>query len=78
LAIDKSNGNQVAVKIIDGNRIQDLGKVRHVMREKDLLYKLAHPHIVKLYDTFQIDHNLYFIFEYCQNGNLDSLIRKYK
>ena len=51
MAIDKSNGNQVAVKIIDGNRIQDLGKVRHV--------------------TFQIDHNLYFIFEYCQNGNLD-------
>jgi len=48
------------------------------MREKDLLYKLTHPHIVKLFDTFQIEHNLYFIFEYCQNGNLDHLIFTHK
>lgn len=48
------------------------------MREKNILQRLCHIHIVKLLNTFVIDQNIYFVFEYCQNGNLDSLIRKYK
>ena len=60
-----------AIKVINKQNIIEQKMVDQINREIEIMYKVNHPHIVKLYDTFQIDHNLYFIFEYCQNGNLD-------
>ena len=33
---------------------------------------------LKVLNTFINGKNIYFVFEYCEKGNLDSLIRKYK
>ena len=80
LAKHKEVGVPVALKIVDGNLLEKVGKIRHVMREKDLLYSLNHFHIVKLYENFHDPetNKLYFVFEICQYGNLENLINLLK
>lgn len=51
-------------------------KVESVFRERDLLRNLIHPNIVKQYNTFQDDQNVYFVFEYANKGSLGRLISK--
>ena len=46
-------GNNFAIKIMDKAHITKNGKVKYVMMEKTLLSRLAHPHIVKLWFSFQ-------------------------
>ena len=47
-------GNNFAIKIMDKAHITKNGKVKYVMMEKTLLSRLAHPHIVKLWFSFQV------------------------
>lgn len=34
----------------------------------------SHPNIVKLLSTFTIDNHIYCVYEFCEEGNLDSLL----
>ena len=45
---------QVAVKIIDMNNIKDDYVRRNLFREARLLRKLAHPNIIKLFETIKV------------------------
>jgi serine/threonine protein kinase len=38
--------------------------------EIDLLKKLDHPNIIKLYDLFLYDGNYYVITEFCSGGSV--------
>ena len=42
--------------------------------EKEVLTKLQHRGIVRLYDTFADAENIYFIMELCPNGDIEELI----
>ena len=42
LAKHKLINKPVALKIIDADKLEKVGKTRHVFREKDLLYQLNH------------------------------------
>ena len=46
-------GDTFAIKIMDKAHITKHGKVKYVMMEKTLLSRLSHPHIVKLWFSFQ-------------------------
>lgn len=47
------------------------------MREWDNLFSLAeHPNIMRLELTFQDSQSLFFLTEFCENGDLKSLIKK--
>jgi len=74
----KSDGKVVAIKTVSKDQITKLGKTRHVFREKELLAELDHPFIIKLMGTTMDDQNLYFVFENCENGDLNDLITKRK
>jgi serine/threonine protein kinase len=50
-------------------------KVKYVTIEKEVLHKLSHPFVVRLYYTFQDAASLYFVLEYCPNGDILSLLR---
>ncbi|XP_029655764.1 putative 3-phosphoinositide-dependent protein kinase 2 [Octopus sinensis] len=51
---------------------------KHVLMEKNILTKInnLHPLIINLVETFQSPEFLFFVFEYCKNGDLLELIEK--
>eukprot|EP00946_MAST-07B_sp_MAST-7B-sp1_P003983 g3983.t1 len=63
----KRTGEEYAVKIMEKSFIKKHKKVKFVMMEKNVLSKLSHPHIVKLYFTFQDSEpgNLYMVMDLC-------------
>jgi serine/threonine protein kinase len=52
------------------------GKIAQVINEKDMLSKMNHPSIVKLFFTFQDPTWLYLALELCPNGELAELIAR--
>jgi len=56
--------------------IESSNKIKNVFREKEILIKLKHRHVVKLYRTFQDAANFYFMLEYVPKGTLSRLINK--
>ena len=44
--------------------------------EVEIQYKLDHEHIMKLYDHFEDNTNIYLVLEYCANGNLFQKINR--
>ena len=58
--------------IIQQNMIDQINK------EIEIMYKLDHPNIIKLYSHFEDDEDLCLIMEYASRGQLFSLIKKNK
>eukprot|EP00347_Sterkiella_histriomuscorum_P006028 403354346 len=66
-----------AVKELNKEFIISLGKTENVFRERDILKKLDHPAITKLYYTFQDENNLYFVMEHIPYGSLQDVMDLY-
>ncbi|KAF9930263.1 pkb-activating kinase-like protein [Modicella reniformis] len=74
--VDLSNKRDYAIKVLDKRHIIREKKVKYVNIEKNTLYKLDHPGVVKLYSTFQDSSSLYYVLELCQNGELLTFIKR--
>ena len=77
--------NKVAMKIIDKNKIQiddtnEIGKNEndYIKSEINILKKLSHPNIVRIYEFYETDNYFYLINEFCQGGQLSDYINNYK
>ena len=44
-------------------------------REIRLLQKMNHPNIVKIFEAFETDENVYLVMEYVGGGSLHTYIR---
>ncbi|KAI9100686.1 3-phosphoinositide-dependent protein kinase 1-like protein [Phlyctochytrium arcticum] len=71
-----STGQEFAVKVLDKRHIIKEKKIKYVNIEKDVLNRVSHPFIVRLYYTFQDMHSLYFVLELAKDGDLLGYIRK--
>ena len=70
--------NKVAMKIIDKNKIE-LDEINDdIKREINILKKLSHPNIVKIYEFYESDNCFYIINEYCKGGQLYEYLTKNK
>ena len=70
--------NKVAMKIIDKNKIE-LDEINDdIKREINILKKLSHPNIVKIYEFYESDNCFYIINEYCKGGQLYEYFTKNK
>eukprot|EP00249_Psilotum_nudum_P023656 c28945_g2_i1 orf=650-2620(+) len=50
--------------------------IRHAIREYNIHKNLRHPHIVRLWDIFEIDHNTFCtVLEYCSGKDLDAILK---
>lgn len=76
LANEKSNGKVYAIKVLDKKHIIKEKKVKYVNIEKNVLNKVNHPLIIKLYYTFQDSSSLYFVLDFAKNGELLDFIKK--
>lgn len=50
--------------------------VDQIRLETEIQYKLNHPNILKLYDHYEDDKNIYLVLEYCPKGQLYELLQK--
>ena len=70
---NKTNVNY-AIKAINKKDKTNIEEKPYFRREVEVMYKIHHPNVVKLYSHFEDNNYCYFIMEYIQKGNIFSLI----
>ena len=66
--------NTVAMKVIKKDPSNDLDE-QEIKNEIDILKKLSHPNIVKIYEFYISNSHYYIITEFCKDGELFSYIK---
>ena len=56
----------------------DKETVQKCLQEVDLLKRVSHPNIVKYFDSFISNKELYIAIEWADKGDLKKLIKKFK
>ncbi|OMJ83887.1 hypothetical protein SteCoe_15116 [Stentor coeruleus] len=75
-ATQKTTREQRAIKIINKFKLQNEESRKKVINEVEILKKLDHPHIVKVYEFYEDEFNLYVVMEICKGGELlDSIVK---
>jgi calcium-dependent protein kinase len=59
-AIHKSSGAVRAIKVISKSKVKNPSRFK---TEIDIMRQLDHPNVIKLYETFEDNRNLYLIME---------------
>ena len=68
----KITGAEYAIKLIDKTKFENKLQKDLFSREVEMMYKIKHPNIVRLYTHFEDESNCYIALEYIKKGNLYS------
>ena len=74
LARYKKTKVQYAIKAIDKKNKTNIEEKPYFRRELEVMYKIHHPNVVKLFGHFEDNYYCYFIMEYISKGNVYNLI----
>ncbi|CAI9087255.1 OLC1v1021282C1 [Oldenlandia corymbosa var. corymbosa] len=66
----------VAIKIIDKEKILKIGLIAHIKREISILRRVRHPNIVQLFEVMATKSKIYFVMEYVKGGELFNKVAK--
>jgi serine/threonine protein kinase len=69
-------GQVFAMKVLKKDVISAKGQVEHTKSERDILFEVRHPYIVRLRYAFQSDDKLYLVTDYYNGGTLFYHLRK--
>jgi len=74
----KATGQQFAIKVIQKQDLVDKKKTKEIVfRERELLHLLGkHNLVVTLHYTFQSPTSLFFVMDYCPNGEMFDHLKK--
>ena len=76
--------NKIAMKIIDKNKI-NINDINHEIQNEEkedmkseinILKKLSHPNIVRIFEFYETDNYFYIITEFCKEGELSNYLNK--
>ncbi|KAG6492687.1 CBL-interacting protein kinase 18-like [Zingiber officinale] len=73
-----SDGQSVAIKIIDKEKVVKAGLMEQVKREVSVMRLIRHPNIVHLFEVMASKTKIYFVMEYVKGGDLFSKVAKGK
>ncbi|XP_053680451.1 serine/threonine-protein kinase par-1 [Anopheles nili] len=76
LARHRITKNEVAIKIIDKSQL-DPSNLQKVYREVEIMKRLDHPHVIKLYQVMETQSMIYIVSEYASQGEIFDYIAKY-
>ncbi|CAH8355451.1 unnamed protein product [Eruca vesicaria subsp. sativa] len=76
LALNIKSGENVAIKVIDKEKIMKSGLVAHIKREISILRRVRHPYIVHLFEVMATKTKIYFVMEYVPGGELFNTVAK--
>ena len=74
--IHKSTGQVRAMKIISKDNLRPGYTELEIFREINILKKLEHPNIMKLFEFYSDDDSFYLINEFCSEGDLSEKLAK--
>ncbi|KAL6626941.1 hypothetical protein ACP70R_030667 [Stipagrostis hirtigluma subsp. patula] len=63
-------GDEVAIKVMEKEKIFKSGLTAHIKREIAVLRRVRHPHIVQLFEVMATKLRIYFVMEYVRGGEL--------
>lgn len=69
LATHVVTNTKVAIKIIDKSKL-DEDNLKKIFREIQILMKLRHPHIIRLYQVMETEKMIYLVTEYASGGEI--------
>ena len=69
---------EYAIKLIDKKNKQNINGKPYFRREIEIMYKIHHSNVVRLFCHFEDEEFCYFVMEYVNNGNLYSMITNTK
>lgn len=71
-----SEGQVYAMKVLKKDVVSAKGQVEHTKSERDILFEVRHPYIVRLRYAFQSEDKLYLVTDYYNGGTLFYHLRK--
>ena len=71
-------GKLYATKLYEKSEVEEKNMKKYLLNELNIHLILDHPNICKLVDFKRSKSRYYFIFEYCNGGQLDKALEKYK
>ena len=66
---------QVAIKIIETDKIKEDYVRKNLLREAQLMRRLRHPNIIRLYETMKTNNLYCLVTEVAEGGELLSYVR---
>ena len=69
---------EYAIKLIDKKNKANINGKPFFRREIEIMYKIHHSNVVRLFGHFEDKDFCYFVMEYINNGNLYSMITSQK
>ena len=76
LAIEKSTGKKVAIKILDKRKISKKEEETRILLEKEIIKSFDHINVIKVFNIDEDPQKIYFIMEYCEKGELLNYVVK--
>ena len=67
-----------AIKVINKDSIIKQNLIEQTNREIEIMYKLDHPHIIKLYNHYEDDEDFCLVMQYASKGQLYNQIKRLK
>lgn len=71
-------GQSVAIKIIDKEKVLQVGLIDQIKREISVMRLVRHPNVVRLYEVMASKTKIYFAMEYVKGGELFDKVAKGK
>lgn len=71
-------GQNVAIKVIDKEKVLKVGLIDQIKREISVMRLVRHPNIVELYEVMASKTKIYFAMEYVKGGELFNKLLKGK
>lgn len=68
----------VAIKIVDKEKIFKVGMINQIKREISVMRLIRHPNVVQLYEVMASKSKIYFVMEYVRGGELFDKVAKGK
>ncbi|KAM7525009.1 hypothetical protein LguiA_014911 [Lonicera macranthoides] len=69
-------GQNVAVKMIDKEKVMKVGLIDQIKREISVMRLVKHPNVVQLYEVMASKSKIYFAMEYVKGGELFNKVAK--
>ncbi|MCH99507.1 CBL-interacting protein kinase 2-like, partial [Trifolium medium] len=71
-------GMNVAIKVVDKEKVLKVGMVEQIKREISVMRLVRHPNVVELYEVMATKTKIFIVMEYAKGGELFNKIAKGK